>query len=212
MKQIIERTEYLNKLIAFKDKDLIKIITGIRRCGKSTLMKIFQNYLLQHGVKEKQIIKINFEDFAFRNLLDAEALHKYIMENIIPEKMNYVFLDEIQNVKEFPAVINSLNLQLVTHTGDMQTEVTGGYASDLLSNVMGQAEPGMVWVTMQGHKNVAAVASLIGLAAVIVAGGAPVEEDTLKKADANNINIAVTSLPAYVVAGQLYALGITNGK
>ncbi len=107
-------------------------------------------------------------------------------------------------------VINSLNLQLVTHTGDMQTEVTG--ASDLLSNVMGQAEPGMVWVTMQGHKNVAAVASLIGLAAVIVAGGAPVEEDTLKKADANNINIAVTDLPAYVVAGQLYALGITNGK
>ena len=58
-------------------------------------------------------------------------------------------------------VINSLNLQLLTHTGDMQAEVTGGYASDLLSNVMGQAEPGMVWVTMQGHQNVAAVASLI---------------------------------------------------
>ena len=95
---------------------------------------------------------------------------------------------------------------------DMQAEVTGGYASDLLSNVMGQAEPGMVWVTMQGHQNVAAVASLIGLAAVVVAGGAPVEEETLKKADANNINIAVTDLPAYVVAGQLYALGITNGK
>ena len=113
-------------------------------------------------------------------------------------------------------VINSLNLQLLTHTGDMQAEVTGGYASDLLSNVMGQAEPGMVWVTMQGHQNVAAVASLIGLAAVVVAGGAPVEEETLKKADAkadaNNINIAVTDLPAYVVAGQLYALGITNGK
>ena len=100
-------------------------------------------------------------------------------------------------------VINSLNLQLLTHTGDMQAEVTGGYASDLLS---------MVWVTMQGHQNVAAVASLIGLAAVVVAGGAPVEEETLKKADANNINIAVTDLPAYVVAGQLYALGITNGK
>ena len=100
-------------------------------------------------------------------------------------------------------VINSLNLQLLTHTGDMQAEVTGGYASDLLSNVMGQAEPGMVWVTMQGHQNVAAV---------VVAGGAPVEEETLKKADANNINIAVTDLPAYVVAGQLYALGITNGK
>lgn len=67
-------------------------------------------------------------------------------------------------------VIKSLDLKLLTHTGDMQTEVTGGYVSDLLSNVMGQAEPGMVWVTMQGHQNVAAVASLIGLAAVIVAG------------------------------------------
>ncbi len=109
-------------------------------------------------------------------------------------------------------VINSLNLQLATHTGDLQAEVTGGYASDLLSNVMGQAEPGMVWVTMQGHQNVAAVASLIGLAAVIVAGGAPVEEETLKKADANNINIITTDLPAYDVVGKLYALGVTNGK
>lgn len=130
MKQIIERTEYLNKLIAFKDKDLIKIITGIRRCGKSTLMQIFQNYLLRHGVKEKQIIKINFEDFAFRNLLDAEALHKYIMENIIPEKMNYVFLDEIQNVKEFPAVINSLNLK-----ENIDLYVTGSNAYMLSSEI-----------------------------------------------------------------------------
>jgi hypothetical protein len=109
-------------------------------------------------------------------------------------------------------VINSLNLQLLTHTGDMQAEVTGGYASDLLSNVMGQAEPGMVWVTMQGHQNIAAVASLIGLSAVIVAGDAPIEEDTLKKAEQNDVLILVTSLPAYDVIGKLYELGIRNVK
>ena len=110
MKQLIERTEYLNKLISFKDTDLIKIITGIRRCGKSTLMEIYQNYLLDNGVEAAQIIKINFEDFAFRKLLEAEALHEYIIERLHPQK-NYVFLDEIQNVKEWPAVINSLNLR-----------------------------------------------------------------------------------------------------
>ena len=110
MKQLIERTEYLNKLISFKDTDLIKIITGIRRCGKSTLMEIYQNYLLDNGVEAAQIIKINFEDFAFRKLLEAEALHEYIIERLHQQK-NYVFLDEIQNVKEWPAVINSLNLR-----------------------------------------------------------------------------------------------------
>lgn len=110
MKQLIERTEYLNKLISFKDTDLIKIITGIRRCGKSTLMEIYQNYLLSNGVEAAQIIKINFEDFAYRKLLEPEALHEYIIERLLPQK-TYVFLDEIQNVKEWPAVINSLNLR-----------------------------------------------------------------------------------------------------
>lgn len=110
MKKLIKREEYLNKLLSLKDTDLIKIITGIRRCGKSTLMEMFQNYLLQNGVNEKQIIKINFEDFDYRQLLEPEALHKYVMERIDGNK-SYVFLDEIQNVKDWPAVINSLNLR-----------------------------------------------------------------------------------------------------
>ena len=110
MKKIIERRQYLEKLIAFKDTDLIKIITGIRRCGKSTLMEIYQNYLINNGVEAAQIIKINFEDFAFRKLLEPEALHEYIIERLHQQK-TYVFLDEIQNVKEWPAVINSLNLR-----------------------------------------------------------------------------------------------------
>lgn len=91
MPKYIERNEYLNKLISFKDTDVIKIITGIRRCGKSTLMEIFQQYLLKNGISEKQIIKINFEDFTYRKLLEPELLHEYIIQNIKPDIMNYIF-------------------------------------------------------------------------------------------------------------------------
>ena len=109
-------------------------------------------------------------------------------------------------------VMESLGLKLVTKEVSVEADVVGGYASDLLSNVMGQAAPGMVWVTMQGHQNIAAVASLIGLSAVIVAGDAPIEEDTLKKAEQNDVLILATSLPAYDVIGKLYELGIRNVK
>lgn len=108
------------------------------------------------------------------------------------------------------AVIETLGLKPMTPTVAADMEITGGYASDLLSNAMGQAAPGMVWVTMQGHQNIAAVASLIGLAAVIVAGDAPIEEDTLKKAAQNDVVILATALPAYDVVGKLYELGIRN--
>ena len=107
-------------------------------------------------------------------------------------------------------VMESLGLKLVTKEVPVEADVVGGYASDLLSNVMGQAAPGMVWVTMQGHQNIAAVASLIGLSAVIVAGDAPIEEDTLKKAEQNDVVILATPLPAYDVIGKLYELGIRN--
>ena len=105
-------------------------------------------------------------------------------------------------------VINSLNLQLLTHTGDMQAEVTGGYASDLLSNVMGQAAAGNVWITMQGHQNVVAVAQLAGLAAVIIAGGAQPDAAMVNKASQEGIVVLRTELSSYEVAGRLYQLGI----
>lgn len=105
-------------------------------------------------------------------------------------------------------MMEALALKLVTPEADLQQEVAGGYASDLLSNVMGQAEAGMVWVTMQGHQNVAAVASLIGLSAVIVAGDSPVAEDTISKASLNEVVIFTTEKPAYEVIGRLYELGI----
>ncbi len=108
-------------------------------------------------------------------------------------------------------MIEKLNLTLLTKDVSedaLYAEVEGGYASDLLSNAMGQAQPGMVWVTMQGHQNVAAVASLIGLSAVIVAADGPVANDTLHKANLNDVVIAVTEESAFDVVGKLYALGV----
>ena len=104
----IERKEYLEKLIALKDKHLIKIITGVRRCGKSTLFEIYQNYLLAHGVLEEQIISINFEDYDYEALKEPKILYDYIKDRLTNDKKMYIFLDEIQNVKDFHKVVDSL--------------------------------------------------------------------------------------------------------
>jgi len=111
MNKRILRTEYLKILKDFKDKDIIKIVTGIRRCGKSTLMEMFQDYLRENGVDENHIISINFEDYNYVDLLEPKALHTYIQDKMIDHKMYYVFFDEIQNVKDFPRVVDSLNLK-----------------------------------------------------------------------------------------------------
>lgn len=105
---MIQRQEYLDKLIAFKDKQLIKVISGIRRCGKSTLFLLFQQYLLNNGVKEEQIISLNFEDPNNYNLLNYMDLYKYISSKINPKKKFYVFLDEIQNVENFEKAVDGL--------------------------------------------------------------------------------------------------------
>jgi len=105
---MIKRDRYLNKLIQFKDKKLIKIITGIRRCGKSTLFKLFIENLIKSNVKKEQIIFINFENLEFEDLLDYKKLYKYIESKLKPNFMNYIFLDEIQNVKYFEKVSDSL--------------------------------------------------------------------------------------------------------
>ena len=89
---MIVRKNYLDKLISWKDHDIIKVITGIRRCGKSTLLKQFQNYLTDNGVTEEQIISINFEDLEFEDLLDYRSLYKYVKNDLLPDKKMYVFL------------------------------------------------------------------------------------------------------------------------
>lgn len=108
---MIQRNEYLNELIKWKHDDLIKVITGIRRCGKSTLLKLFANHLRESGVEEEQIISINFENLDNEELLDYKSLYNYIKTKLSKDKWTYVLLDEIQNVKEFQKVVDSLYVQ-----------------------------------------------------------------------------------------------------
>ena len=108
---MIKRDNYLNKLINFKDKELIKVITGIRRCGKSTLFNLYIEYLLKNGVLEEQIIRLNLEDPIYHNLNDYLKLYNYIKEKMNPNKMNYIFIDEVQNVPEFQKAVDGLYIQ-----------------------------------------------------------------------------------------------------
>lgn len=126
----IERHNYLKKLIAFKDKKLIKVITGIRRCGKSTIMEIYRDWLIAHGVMQEQIIYLNFEDYDYFELRDSRKLYFYVKPLIQQDKMTYIFFDEIQHVTDFPDIINSLNLK---PTVDLY--VTGSNAYMLSSEI-----------------------------------------------------------------------------
>lgn len=107
----IRRTSYLEWLSEWKDKGIIKVITGIRRCGKSTLMRQFQQKLLDQGVQREQIISLNFEDMTYSHLMNARALHEYLVSLLQAEKQNYIFLDEVQLVPEFEKAVNSLYLK-----------------------------------------------------------------------------------------------------
>jgi predicted AAA+ superfamily ATPase len=111
-KRVISRPGYLAELERHRvAPDLIKIVTGVRRCGKSTLLKMYQDKLRGEGVPEGQILAVNLEDFANRAFLDGAELHKFVEGSVIKDKQNYVFLDEIQLVHEFGEVINSLRLR-----------------------------------------------------------------------------------------------------
>ena len=104
----IDRKEYLDFLIKSKDKQIIKVVSGVRRCGKSTLFEIYKDYLLKNDVEQNQIISINFEDMDYEELTDYKKLYEYIKSKIIEDKKNYIFLDEIQNVDKFEKVVDSL--------------------------------------------------------------------------------------------------------
>lgn len=108
---MISRDEYLNKLISWKDKKVIKVITGIRRCGKSTLMNFYREYLLHSGVKEDNIIYLNFEDLENESLLNYSALYEYIKSKIKTKKKYYILLDEIQRVEDFQKAVDSIALK-----------------------------------------------------------------------------------------------------
>lgn len=105
---LIQREQYLEFLRRHKDQDVIKVVSGVRRCGKSTLFELFKQELLASGVKANQIISINFEDLEYEPLQEYHALHEYIVERLIPDIPMYVFLDEVQHVVQFEKVVGSL--------------------------------------------------------------------------------------------------------
>lgn len=134
----INRNEYLDFLKRHKDKNVIKVITGIRRSGKSTLFEIYKDYLKSQGVQDNQIISINFEDLEFEDYRDYKNLYKYITNKLNPNKMNYIFLDEIQHVKQFEKAVDSLFIKpnVDIHitgsnayfmSGELATLLTGRY-------------------------------------------------------------------------------------
>ena len=105
---MVSRYEYLEKLKKLKDMQVIKVVSGVRRCGKSTLLMQFREYLRESGMEEERIIALNFEDVANEALLDYRTLYKYVTDRLVPGKMTYVFLDEIQAVPEFQKAVDSL--------------------------------------------------------------------------------------------------------
>lgn len=128
----ISRGLYLDKLVAFRGKQLIKVITGVRRCGKSTLLDQFGEWLIKndYAASRQEIIHLNFEDFDNYELRDGRKLHDYVLSKIDAKKMNYVFLDEVQYVESFPDVINSLALR-----ENIDIYVTGSNAYMLSSQI-----------------------------------------------------------------------------
>ncbi len=100
------RDSYLNQLLKLKDKPIIKIVTGIRRVGKSTLLKLFRNHLLENSIQKEQIIEINFESLEFDDIKTYKELYSYVKERVLPNK-TYLLLDEVQLVESFERAINS---------------------------------------------------------------------------------------------------------
>lgn len=135
---MVQRKEYLEKLIEWKDDDVIKVVTGIRRCGKSTLLMQYQDYLKSIGIKENQIIAVNFEELEYEELCDYKKLYAYIKDRLVADKITYIFLDEIQKVPSFEKVVDSLyvkpNIDIYITgsnaymlSGDLATLLTGRY-------------------------------------------------------------------------------------
>lgn len=134
---IINRTEYLEELKKWRDKDLIKVVTGIRRCGKSTLFELFINYLKEEGISKEHIISINLESLEY-NFSGYKELYDYVVSQIKDDKKYYVFLDEVQNVKEFQKAVDGLYIKknidiYITGSnafllsGELATLLTGRY-------------------------------------------------------------------------------------
>ncbi|MCI9638596.1 MAG: ATP-binding protein [Emergencia sp.] len=135
---MVKREVYLEQLFSWKDEQVIKVVTGIRRCGKSTLLKQYQAELTAQGVSQEQIVSVNFEELEYEHLLDYQALYQYLKERLCADKITYIFLDEIQKVPSFEKVVDSLYVKENTDiyitgsnaymlSGDLATLLTGRY-------------------------------------------------------------------------------------
>ena len=109
--KMVKREAEIAFLQRHRNKQIIKVVTGVRRCGKSTLLELFREQLISEGVDKSQIHAVNFEDMAFEHLQEYHALYEYIVARLVPDKWNYVFLDEIQHVPAFEKVVDSLYIQ-----------------------------------------------------------------------------------------------------
>lgn len=127
---MISRNEYLDVLKRFKDKALIKVITGIRRCGKSTLLEMFQDYLKENGVEESQVISINLEDLEYNFITDYMTLYKYINDKLQEKKKYYIFIDEVQKIDGFQKAVDSLYIKK-----NVDLYITGSNANLLSSEL-----------------------------------------------------------------------------
>lgn len=108
MMKTVQRKDYLRKLRQLKDVDLIKIVTGVRRSGKSTLLELFRSELIKSGIDSQRIITLNFEEVENEPLLDRHKLYHYIEDRLVPDRMNYIFLDEVQNIPGYEVLVDSL--------------------------------------------------------------------------------------------------------
>ena len=104
----VQREEYMKQLISFKDTPIIKVITGIRRCGKSTLFELYKEHLRNNGISDSRIVSINFEDPDNERFMDWRILYDHLKEKLSPDEMTYIFLDEIQHVQDYQKAVDGL--------------------------------------------------------------------------------------------------------
>ena len=127
---LIERKEYTDWLKRYRDKKIIKVITGLRRVGKSTIFELYIAQLLNEGVAPEQIVKINFEELENEPLLDRSVLYRYLTDKLLPDRKLYIFLDEVQRVPEFEKVVDSLFVK-----DNVDLYITGSNAKFLSSEI-----------------------------------------------------------------------------
>jgi len=135
IRKIFNRADILQSLIKFRDSEFIKVITGVRRCGKSTLLLLYKNHLIEHGATEKQLIYLSFEDYNNKELLKENNLYEYVKSKLISSQKTYLLFDEIQLVNGWERVINSFRLNPdidITITGS-NAQMLSGQLSSLLS-------------------------------------------------------------------------------